>query len=312
MKFFPSSRKPRIYRVPGRRSAKKPIQHDNRRLQLVGGGLALATALFVITSGQVAAPRGYQTVTTAPPTTTINHLLAVPSSTKAVVSVSKPKASKTVKPSSSANPGAILRVLSSSVASAAYTHTNIITTEFWVGEKADSDNGGISNTSSTWDELWQQHYGGVDDPTNRNGYLPAGFTPNENAFYFALPYSDLNDQGSRKTTASQCLQVSGNQPIGYSWCKNTWIAITYGGKTAYAQWEDAGPFGEDDTSYVFGTAAPSNTSGASAGLDVSPALTNYLGLDGLNRTNWVFVPTSMVPDGPWKQQLTTTLGESVN
>lgn len=192
-------------------------------------------------------------------------------------------------------------------------HQGIITTEFWIGEPGDSDNGDISNTESTWDDLWQQHYGGIDSPTARNDYLPVGFTPHENPFYIALPYSDLDDQGNRKPTASLCLQVNGNQGDNhYSWCKNTWVAITYRGKTVYAQWEDAGPFGENDTNYVFGTAKPANTTLTHAGLDVSPAVTAYLELDGLNNTDWQFVRTNTVPNGPWKQLVTTDTGESIN
>ena len=33
--------------------------------------------------------------------------------------------------------------------------------------------------------------------------------------------------------------------------KNKWIKITANGKTAYAQWEDCGPFIYDDFNYVF-------------------------------------------------------------
>lgn len=208
-----------------------------------------------------------------------------------------------------------LQALSQSPATSAVSaplHRNIITTEFWVGEPADSDNAGISNASSVWDDSWQQHYGGVDNPNQRQGYRPAAFPPRENPFYFALPYSDLDNQGNRKPNATHCLQINGNQPTAYSWCKNSWIAITYHGKTAYAQWEDAGPFGENDTAYVFGMAAPANTTLTKAGLDLSPAVDTYLGLSGLNRTDWRFVRAAQVPNGPWKQLITTSPGEAAN
>ena len=42
------------------------------------------------------------------------------------------------------------------------------------------------------------------------------------------------------------------------------------------------------------------------GLDVSPAVRDYLGLSGMNRTVWQFVDASKVPDGPWKQVVTTS------
>ncbi len=187
-----------------------------------------------------------------------------------------------------------------------------MTTEFWVGEPPDSDNGSISNTSSTWDGQWQQHYGGVDSPAPRVGFLPAAFTPHENSFYVALPYSDADGHGKRRTSAAHCLDVSGNSASAYSWCKNTWLAINFNGKTVFAQWEDAGPFGENDVAYVFGSAEPSNTTGEAAGLDVSPAVTTYLGLSGADLTDWSFVNSRDVPDGPWKQTLTTTSGETID
>jgi hypothetical protein len=191
------------------------------------------------------------------------------------------------------------------------THT-AITTIFWVGEPADSDNGGIANAASAWDGAWQQHYGGVDAQTPRSGYLPAGFTPHENPFYFALPYSDITEHGERKASASACPNAGQAALANYSWCKNSWIAITHNGKTAYAQWEDVGPFLTDDTSYVFGTAPPHNSEGERAGLDVSPALQTYLGLEDVDTTSWYFVPANQVPSGPWHQIITTSPGDSIN
>lgn len=187
-------------------------------------------------------------------------------------------------------------------------HSNIMTTVFWVGEAADAENDHISNVPSAWDDTWQTSYGGYDNPNKRSGYKPVGFDPLENPFYFALPYADLTEQGTRKPTASECLAYTTSTDDHYSWCKNTWIAVTYSGKTAYAQWEDVGPNEDDDATYVFGTARPKNTFGERAGLDVSPAVRDYLGLDGANRTSWTFVPPSSVPGGPWKERVTTSLG----
>lgn len=190
------------------------------------------------------------------------------------------------------------------------THQNITTTVFWVGEAADGDNAYISNAQSAWDGQWQEHFGGYDDPDHRSGFNPAKFTPHENPFYFALPYTDFSDN-SHKPTSSGCLPYTTNTNDKYSWCKNNWIAISFGGKTAYAQWEDVGPNGENDSAYVFGTKKPRNTFGAHAGLDVSPAVRDYLGLDGDNRTNWRFVQAKDVPSGPWKDIVTTNLGDSL-
>lgn len=192
-----------------------------------------------------------------------------------------------------------------------FDNLNILTTVFWVGEKSDSDNGFIPNAASAWDDQWQQHYGGVDDPSRRKGYVPAQFTPQENSFYFALPYNDLDQNGKRKASAASCqtYAVTSNQP--YSWCKNIWITIRSNNKIAYAQWEDVGPFEEDDTSYVFGSASPRNKQGVKAGLDVSPATKDYLGLGDVSRADWGFVRPENVPDGPWKTTVTTSKGYSV-
>jgi len=185
------------------------------------------------------------------------------------------------------------------------THTNIGTTYFWVGEGATSDNGYISNSPSAWDDSWQQHFGGVDDPNNRNGYYPAAFTPNENPFYFALPYNDFDSNGRRKTNANKVYWWGAKQwGPDESCCKDQWIRITKGTKTAFAQWEDCGPYGEDDINYVFGTSAPASPANDNAGLDVSPAVRDYLGLSDIDEVNWQFVGASSVDAGPWKNIIT--------
>lgn len=193
-----------------------------------------------------------------------------------------------------------------------FTHKNIITTVFWVGETENESNGFIANIASAWDANWLQSYGGVDSPDNRRGYVPAGFTPKENPFYFALPYDDIAEDGSYKPSAAWCQALSANPAKGHSWCKNAWIAIRSSGKIVYAQWEDVGPFEENDTAYVFGTNRPRNTEGERAGLDVSPAVRDYLGLSDVARTDWGFVRFDDVPDGPWKTTVTTSRGYRVN
>jgi hypothetical protein len=191
-----------------------------------------------------------------------------------------------------------------------FGHLSIVTTFFWVGESSSGDNGGIANNSSTWDEQWQEHYGDVDDPLKRSGYLPSGFTPKENPFYIALPYSDLADD-SRRPSATSCPLYALLKTQPYSWCKNSWIAVRHAGKIVYAQWEDAGPFGENDTSYVFGSSKPASKVGDKAGLDVSPAVRDYLGLQDVDNCDWAFVSAENVPGGPWKQIITTTPSYSV-
>lgn len=187
-------------------------------------------------------------------------------------------------------------------------HKNIVATVFWVGEPSGPDNNYIPNEVSAWDDSWQIHYGGVDDPVNRNGYYPALFTPNENPFYFALPYDDLDDLGSRKKNVSTNIYwwTEKNWSNSESACKNRWIKITKGSLTVYAQWEDVGPFETDDINYVFGNSLPANKFNAGAGLDVSPAVETFLGLTGNDKVNWQFVNFRDVPSGPWKSIITTS------
>lgn len=184
-------------------------------------------------------------------------------------------------------------------------HHNITTTVFWVGEGEDASNGYIPNRSSTWIEDWVGAFGGVDDPNKRCGFGPCGFTPKENAFYFALPYNDLDDNCNAKPSQRSVPWYAGPPGQGESIVKNQWIQIQYNGKTAYAQWQDAGPFGEDDTDYVFGKHTPK----AHAGLDVSPATASYLGLPGEGKTSWQFITPDKVPEGPWHNTITVSRGD---
>ena len=194
------------------------------------------------------------------------------------------------------------------VPSGSPVHRGITTTWFYVGEPATAANGFIANVASAWDDLWQQHYGGVDDPVQRSGFFPAGFTPQQNPFYFALPYDDLDNNGVRKPDAVQVIPWARRMhvPPGDSLLKNHWIKITAHGRVAYAQWEDVGPFLDTDAAYVFGGARPSNPDGVHAGLDVSPAVRDFLGLGDVSRTRWQFVNAGQVPPGPWTQIVTTS------
>jgi hypothetical protein len=187
-------------------------------------------------------------------------------------------------------------------------HQNVTTTFFWVGEEAGPENGYIPNNASAWDDKWKEHFGGIDDPNSRNGYSPAAFTPLENPFYFALPYNDFDGNGNRRGTATQMIPWASEKTwsADESMCKNRWIKIIKGNAVAYAQWEDVGPFEENDTDYVFGSSAPHSSVNNHAGLDVSPAVRDYLGLGGMDATNWQFVDANDVPDGPWKQTVTTS------
>lgn len=180
---------------------------------------------------------------------------------------------------------------------------NIVTTVFWIGEKP-TENNPVPNRSSSWDTNWSKSYGGFDDPSpaRRSNYIPVKFTPRQNPFYVALPYNDKAKNGHRPE-ASRVVPwfKEAYQGPGVSTCKGRWIAIHKGNKTVYAQWEDAGPFRTDHWQYVFGNERPKPNLNKGAGLDVSPAVRDYLGLGDTDVTDWKFVEFSEVPRGPWSQ-----------
>jgi hypothetical protein len=86
---------------------------------------------------------------------------------------------------------------------------------------------------------------------------------------------------------------------GKSVLKGRWIAIRFKDKVAYAQWEDCGPFRTDHHQYVFGNERPKPNLNKGAGLDVSPAVRDYLGMKSSDVTDWKFVDFEDVPNGPW-------------
>jgi len=186
-------------------------------------------------------------------------------------------------------------------------HEGILTTVFWVGE-ASVGPGWSASHDSAWDMRWVENYGGTDHPKNRNGYFPAGFKPRQNPFYVALPFNDLVSSAREHPTVSRFLNFwreTGNQPkTTKSVCKNRWIAISYKGKTCFAQWQDVGPIVHDDYAYVFGFQPPKSHAQGLAGLDVSPAVRDYLGLCGRSKTNWRFIQVGELPEGPWSHIVT--------
>ncbi|MEP7162775.1 MAG: hypothetical protein ABI747_03360, partial [Candidatus Moraniibacteriota bacterium] len=186
-------------------------------------------------------------------------------------------------------------------------HSQVTVTLFWVGEKAGKDNHDISNASSAWDEEWAAHFGGVDAPNTRGAnFFPEDFTPFENPFYFALPYNDFDKKGKRKRESWELVPWSGGKKWSEkeSMLKNRWIKVIKDGRSAYAQWEDVGPFGEEDSDYVFGTVRPKSKSNKNAGLDVSPAVNQYLDLNDIDTVDWQFIDEEDVPNGPWKMVIT--------
>jgi hypothetical protein len=177
----------------------------------------------------------------------------------------------------------------------------VVSTVFWVGELP-SENNPTPNTASAWDVNWQSNFGGYDHPEKRNGYLPADFVPALNPFYIALPYNDIGRDGKHRPEASSVIPWfwEDYRGDGISVCKDRWVSIHYNGRVCYAQWEDCGPFVTDDVEYVFGNARPKNNQNNGAGIDVSPAVRDFLGLGTNTKIDWRFVDMNEIPDGPWR------------
>ena len=182
--------------------------------------------------------------------------------------------------------------------------TNIITTVFWIGELPTKNNP-TPNHASSWDPNWASNYGGYDnpDPAARNGFVPKGFIPRQNPFYIALPYNDVT-RGTTKPEGKVMIPWFRREfaQEGHSVCKSHWVAIAHGTRIAYAQWEDCGPFRTDHIGYVFGNERPLMNLNGGAGLDVSPAVRDYIGMNATKDVcSWRFVEVAEVPPGPWRQ-----------
>ncbi len=178
---------------------------------------------------------------------------------------------------------------------------NIVTTVFWIGEDP-SQNNPVSNYKSSWDTNWTANFGGYDDPdpAARKDFLPKKFTPRQNPFYVALPFNDVT-RGTTKPESRKAIPWfrEAFEREGKSVCKGRWLAIRHGNRIAYAQWEDCGPFRTDHWEYVFGNQRPKMNLNGGAGLDVSPAVRDYLGMSGKDVCDWKFVDFKDVPPGPW-------------
>jgi hypothetical protein len=94
--------------------------------------------------------------------------------------------------------------------------------------------------------------------------------------------------------------------------KGRWLQVYSNNRSCYAQWEDVGPFVVDDWPYVFGDKRPVNTSNKGAGIDISPAIRDYLGISNSSRVHWRFVEENQVPYGPWKKYGATQRAVSAN
>ena len=178
---------------------------------------------------------------------------------------------------------------------------NIVTTTFWVGEHPTANNP-VPNYKSSWDTKWAQNYGGFDnpEPSQRRNFIPVKFVPRQNPFYIALPYNDVT-RGTTKSEARKAIpwfKQAFERP-GKSILKGRWLAIRHDRRICYAQWEDCGPFRTDHWQYVFGNEIPKSNLNKGAGLDVSPAVRDYLGMGSTDVCDWKFVEARDVPTGPW-------------
>ena len=182
----------------------------------------------------------------------------------------------------------------------------IVTTIFWVGESAGQNNP-VHNFSSCWDAEWWKSFGGYDNPSRTarralpgGGSIAGTFLPQQNPFYFALPYTDVTG-GHHKPEARLVIpwfkQVFEEE--GKSVCRDRWIAIRKDSRVCYAQWSDCGPFRTDHYGYVFGNEYPTANLNHGAGLDVSPAVRDYLGLSDTDVVDWKFMEYRDIPTGPW-------------
>jgi hypothetical protein len=187
--------------------------------------------------------------------------------------------------------------------------TGIVTTTFWVGEAATVNNP-VHNHSSSWDLNWASSFGGYDNPdpaariATGQDYRPRAFIPQLNPFYIALPYNDVT-RGTTKpeaVTAIPWFRSAFVRP-GQSVCRDRWVAVRNprNGRIAYGQWSDCGPFRTDHWQYVFGNERPLPNLNGGAGLDVSPAIRDFLGMKGTDITDWRFVEVREVPPGPWRR-----------
>jgi hypothetical protein len=178
--------------------------------------------------------------------------------------------------------------------------TNIITTEFWIGE-GDTPISHTTNEASAWDLEWRDTNSGSDSPYNRNGYASGGHASTVNPFYVALPFNDLAFPDKAHEWLPRGWHRSNRDGKQVSACQDRWVEIKNAqGDICYAQWEDVGPLGYQDAEYVFGGARPVGLGDNRAGLDVSPAVADYLHVNDRNRyMSWRFVDDEDVRPGAW-------------
>jgi len=179
--------------------------------------------------------------------------------------------------------------------------SSIITTEFWIGEGGSAISS-TDNIGSAWDEHWRSTNHGSDNPDDRNGFASADHASTVNPFYVALPFNDLAFPDKASEWVPRRWHRPNEDGKQVSACKDRWVWIkNEDGRSCFAQWEDVGPLRYDHAEYVFGDERPIGMGDDHAGLDVSPAVWQYLGLDESKHaiTSWRFVDDEDVPPGAW-------------
>ena len=141
------------------------------------------------------------------------------------------------------------------------------------------------------------------EPPVRMGSAMDSTATSQTPFYAALPYNDIDGEHHTKPEAARVIPwfKSAFVEDGRSVCRRRWIEIRHRGRVCYARWEDVGPFQTDHWQYVFGYERPRPNRNNDAGLDVSPAVREYLGLNGLDVCDWRFVTSA--PPGPWSSSV---------
>lgn len=188
--------------------------------------------------------------------------------------------------------------------------TRVTCTIFWIGEQAGGRNP-TPNCKSSWDGQWSANFGGLDDPDpvkrianhTLGDFRPKEFVPKLNPFYVALPYNDVLDSQNHKPEAARVIPwfAQMHPDPGKTVCKGRWIQIYRAGRSCFGQWEDCGPWETNDWEFVFGNKPPKTTQNGAAGIDLSPAIRDYLGLKSGDKVHWRFVEPGQVPYGPWKK-----------
>ena len=180
--------------------------------------------------------------------------------------------------------------------------TNVGTIVFWVGEEQSAGKTSPQH-QSVWDKDWLKNFGGVDTPESaaRHDYIPVSFVPGQNPFYCALPYNDV-EHGQFKPEAptvipwfkqdirsrvNLCARIAGSP-------------YARGIESATRNGKIAARFAPTISTDVFQNERPTQNASHDAGLSVSPAVRDHLGLAPAEVTDWRFVEVSDVPPGPWR------------